>query len=292
MYGCNWRARTRRSRVESLRQTLTVWWMTERSLWVLLDTSAAAVGHNQIAQGCLFHNYTTQIALPGGVTYERCSLSSLSSKKLQWNCEKILRSYRADREGVYGGCSVWNDPSDPIRLAVMIIEIFPIWLWPVQSPAVANSSTVRGQGEVGAEWVGKGEGVGGLFCLVSSSCSLSPSSSYSLLWFMMSIHLQAVSISSSLLGDHGSSCALRAGSFWTSRSWASALSSTRTHPSPPKTNKQTKKYPSFKTYNTVQFAICTVTWTISVVSKSVFFFSVFFQKCKKIKESIGLKTNE
>ncbi len=41
------------------------------SAFVLLDTSAAAVGHNQIAQGCLSHNYTTQIALPGGLLYER-----------------------------------------------------------------------------------------------------------------------------------------------------------------------------------------------------------------------------
>lgn len=68
---------------------------------------------------------------------------------------KVLEAIGQRGRGVYGGCSLWNDPSDPIRLAVMIIEIFPIWLWPVQSSAVANSSTVRGQGKVAAEWVGE-----------------------------------------------------------------------------------------------------------------------------------------
>lgn len=66
--------------------------MAERSLWVLLDTSAAAVSHNQIAQGCLSRNYTTQIALPEGLLYERYSLSFLSSLKKLVELQKTLQT--------------------------------------------------------------------------------------------------------------------------------------------------------------------------------------------------------
>lgn len=48
----------------------------------------------------------------------------------------------------------------------MVIEIFPILLRPVQSPTVVNSSTVRGQGKVGEEWVGGWEGAAVLFSVL------------------------------------------------------------------------------------------------------------------------------
>lgn len=45
------------------------------------------------------------------------------------------------------------------------------------------------------------------FCPLHVAFSLCPtSSSYTVLWFMVAIHLRAASITSSLLGDHGSSC--------------------------------------------------------------------------------------
>lgn len=68
------------------------------ALWVLLDTSAAAVSHNQIAQGCLSRNYTTQIALPGGLLYERYRLPlSSTSKESLWNPEKKKKHCRGHR---------------------------------------------------------------------------------------------------------------------------------------------------------------------------------------------------
>lgn len=51
-------------------------------------------------------------------------------------------------------------------------------------------------------------------CLCFFCCLLVPfsppptSTSYALLWFMVAIHLLIASITSSLLGDHGSSCVL------------------------------------------------------------------------------------
>lgn len=267
MYGCNWRARTRRSRVESLRQTLTVWWMAERSLWVLLDTSAAAVGHNQIAQGCLFHNYTTQIALPGGLTYERCSLSSLSSKKLQWNCEKSLRTYRADREGVYGGCSVWNDPSDPTWLAVMIIEIFPILLCPVQFPTVVNSSTVRGQGKVGEEWVGGWVGAAVLFSvLILFPLSLL----LPLTLVIYDVHPSSGRVHQLLVARRSwqQLCAARGvGSAVPLLSLGPVLH-THTHKPLPQKNKQKEKVPLLKTLTTFSLCYRTLRWKQMSIKKS------------------------
>lgn len=91
---------------------------------------------------------------------------------------------------------------------------------PLHSPTIMNK---RVQWEVKArpallllqkKWKKKKQ----LFCFLASSCSLSlsptSSSSYTLLWFMVAIHLQAASIAFSLLGDHGSSCALWEGVWW------------------------------------------------------------------------------
>lgn len=98
-----------------------------------------------------------------------------------------------------------------------------IELCPEESPARQRSPTIMNKR---VQWRGRGEATPLqrskekkkkdkkkklLFCFLSSSRSLSlspTSSSYSLRWFMVAIHLQAASITSSLLGDHGSSCAL------------------------------------------------------------------------------------
>lgn len=99
---------------------------------MLLDTSAAAVGHNQIAQGCLSRNYTTQIAFPGGLTYERCSLSSLSSKSYSGITRKVLEPKgQVDREFI------------AIVQCEMVHHSSPFAL-PSTVPTIVNKSTVRG----------------------------------------------------------------------------------------------------------------------------------------------------
>lgn len=196
--------------------------MAERSLWVLLDTSAAAVGHNQIAQGCLSRNYTTQIALPGGLLYKRYHLSLLSSLKKVSGIMRKLWTLKGTSTPQWSLLQLYiikwsigsnlTDCNDYLEVSIK--------LCPEESPSPCHSPTImnkRVQWEVKARpallLLQKREKKKNLlFCFSSSSCSLSlsPTSSsfHSLLWFMVAIHLQAASITSSLLGDHGSSCVL------------------------------------------------------------------------------------